>query len=102
MARRRRTGGLACYSGRGRLARFGGEDRDGLGSAGPGIVAFERVERETHAERFVIFVAASEEMRFALSGWPLGRLPAIISLIEGICLTTKHLKTAALALYFTK
>ena len=46
--------------------RFGGEDRDGLGSAGPGIVAFERVEREAHTEGFVIFVAASEEMRLAL------------------------------------
>ena len=61
----RRTGGLAC-SGRGRLAQFGGEDRDGLGSAGPGVVALERVEREAHADGFVIFVAASEEVRFAL------------------------------------
>ena len=57
--------------------RFGGEDRDGLGSAGPGIVAFERVDREAHAEGFVMFVAASEEMRLALSGWPLGRIRAV-------------------------
>ena len=56
---------MTCSEG-GRLARFGGEDRDGLGSAGPGTVALERVEREAHADGFVIFVAASEEMRLAL------------------------------------
>ena len=68
----RRTGGLAC-SGRGRLARFGGEDRDGLGFARPGVVAFERVDREAHADGFVIFVAASEEMRLALFRRPRRR-----------------------------
>ena len=79
----------------GRLARFGGEDRDGLGFARPGVVALERVEREAHADGFVIFVAASEEMRLALFERPLGQL------WKAFVLTTKHLKTAALALYFT-
>ena len=66
-----RCAGLACSDSSGRLAQFGGEDRDGLGSAGPGVVALERVEREAHADGFVIFVAASEEMRLALFGGPL-------------------------------
>ena len=77
----RRTVGLTCSEG-GRLARFGGEDRDGLGSAGPGVVALERVEREAHADGFVIFVAASEEMCLALFRRP--RLRACIATHTGI------------------
>ena len=67
---RRAAAGLVGWLARGavggRLAQFGGEDRDGLGFARPGVVAFERVDREAHAEGFVIFVAASEEMRLGV------------------------------------